>query len=59
MYKLVNKKNGEQCEYVADTTSDVNNLPTDVGVGSTCVVVGDGSGCSVYMLNNNQQWKAI
>lgn len=59
MYKIINKKYGEVCEFVADSTSDVQNLPTNVGVGSTCIVVGDGSGSTAYMLNNNNEWVQI
>ena len=59
MYTLMNKKYGEVCEFVADSTSDIQNLPTNVGVGSTCIVVGDGSGSSAYMLNNQHEWVQI
>jgi hypothetical protein len=59
MYSLMNKKYGEVCEFVADTDSDVQNLPTNVGVGSTCIVVGDGSGAIAYMLNNNKEWVQV
>ena len=59
MFTKTDKKNNGQYEFVADTTSDVSNLPTDVGVGSICMVVGDGSGASFYVLNNAHEWTKI
>lgn len=43
-------------EYVADKESDIKNLPTHVAPGSTCIVV---ESSSVYMLNNNKEWKVL
>lgn len=46
-------------EYIADSDSDINNLPTDCAPGSTCLIVGDGTGAKVYMLNNEKEWTLI
>lgn len=39
--------------YVADSASDVENLPTSVAPGSTCIVVATSD---VYMLNTQGAW---
>ena len=40
-------------EFVCDFETDVANLPTDVGVGSTARVIENGN---VYILNSQHQW---
>jgi hypothetical protein len=57
--KQSDKESYKVIEYVADTTSDINDLPTDmskVSAGSTCFVIEDSS---VYMLNSQGEWKQI
>ena len=39
--------------FVVDTPSDLSNLPTSAGIGSTCFVI---STSDNYMLNSNKQW---
>lgn len=43
-------------DYVADTEADINDLPTTVSPGSTCIVI---ETSNVYMLNNQKQWKQM
>lgn len=43
-------------ELVADTDADVAFLPTHYAAGSTCIIV---ASSSVYMLNNNKEWKQL
>ena len=52
-------------ELRADTEADVANLPTQtksvegigtVPTGSICLVLGDGSGASLYGLNSDGEW---
>lgn len=46
-------------EYVIDTVSDLNTLPTDtrqVGPGSAAICV---ENSAVYMLNTKGEWKEI
>lgn len=43
-------------EYVADTTADVADLPTNNAPGSTCIVI---ETADVYMLNNKKEWKKL
>jgi len=59
MIKLVDKKPDGTSYFIADTDADVANLPTDVSVGSSCFVIGDGSGSKAYMINNSQTWVKI
>lgn len=58
-FKLVSIRNDGTANFVADTSADVQDLPTDCLAGSTCTVVGDGSGMEAYMMNNQKQWKKI
>lgn len=58
-FKLVSVKNDGTSTFIADTAADVQDLPIDVLAGSTCTVVGDGSGMEAYMMNNQDQWKKI
>lgn len=43
-------------EYVADTETDIVNLPTNSAPGSTCLVI---ETSNVYMLNNKKEWKKL
>ena len=43
-------------EIVADTVADVADLPTDVGVGSDCIVL---ENSSVYMLGSDLIWHEL
>ena len=43
-------------EYILDSTSDVQNLPTNVKIGSTALVI---STSDIYMLNGSKQWVLI
>lgn len=40
-------------EYIVDSASEINTLPTDIGSGSTCLVTGTSE---VYVLNTSKQW---
>ncbi len=57
--KLIDVKTDGTEQYVADTDADVSSLPTDVSVGSTCVVIGTGDGGKVLMLNTVGSWVEI
>lgn len=59
MYKVI--KNGDNTasnvvEITADLISDVNDLPTNYGVGSSCIVL---ENSSVWMLGNDKQWHQL
>ena len=41
---------------VADTESDVADLPTDCAPGSTCLVVG---GSSLWIFGNDNEWHKL
>ena len=43
-------------EIIADTESDIADLPTDVGIGSDCICL---ENSSVYMLGNDKVWHEI
>ncbi len=43
-------------EIIADTLSDIEDLPTDVGVGSDCICL---ENSSVYMLGNDLVWHEL
>lgn len=43
-------------ELVADSDDDIADLPTYYAPGSTCIVV---SSSSVYILNNDNEWKML
>ena len=43
-------------EIIADTESDIANLPTDVGVGSDCICL---ENSSVWMLGNDNTWHEL
>ena len=60
VYKNGDETDSKVVEYVADTIDDVNNLPTDVGSGSTCIVIqGSDGGAAVYMFGNDGEWHQI
>lgn len=40
-------------EYVVDTANDIWDLPTDIAMGSSALVLENGS---LYMLNSAKQW---
>ncbi len=59
MYKVI--KNGDNTnstvtELVADFISDIEDLPTDLGSGSSCIVI---ENSSVWMLGNDKQWHQL
>ena len=43
-------------EIVADTLQDLDEAPTDYGMGSNCIVLEDSS---VWMLGSDKQWHEI
>jgi len=43
-------------EIVADTLQDLNELSTDYGIGSDCIVL---ENSSVWMLGNDKQWHEL
>ena len=43
-------------EIIADTVADVDTLPTDVGVGSDCIVL---ENSSVYMMGCDGHWHEL
>lgn len=59
MYSIIKENDKTQyniISYVADTESDIINLPTDVSPGSTCIVI---ETSNVYMLNSKKIWKLL
>ena len=59
MYKII--KNGDNTsssvvQLVADQVSDVDILPKNVGVGSSCIVL---ENSSVWMIGNDKQWHKL
>ena len=58
-YKITVNGNNIQSsvvEIIADTVADVADLPTDVGVGSDCIVL---ENSSVYMLGKDSVWHEL
>ena len=56
MFRIYKQNDNTQpyvTEYIADTDSDVAELPTDVYPGSTCIVA---DSTNVYILNTSKQW---
>lgn len=65
----------KQIPFWADTKADIQNLPRDgipgvqqgddttscqpVKRGSTCTVIGNGSGGSFFVLNSDNEWKEM
>lgn len=59
-FKLVNKNPDGTYYYIADDESDVQNLPTEnIPTGSSCLVLGDGSGSVAYITNTTGEWIRI
>lgn len=59
MYSYISQ--GEDIAYnliqlCADTREDIDDLPTNVAVGSTCIIIEDSS---VWMLNNKRKWEEL
>ena len=56
----ITKDNGREqktTEYIADSITDIQNLPTNgVTPGSTCFVI---ENSALYMLNSQKQWISI
>lgn len=46
----------ETAEYVVDAVSDISDLPTDVGMGSSALVIATGS---VYILGGDGEWAQL
>lgn len=58
-YKITVNGNNIQSsvvEIIADTVADVDSLPTDVGIGSDCIVL---ENSSVFMLGNDLTWHEL
>lgn len=58
-YKVIRNADTTQSavvEIVADTLADIEDLPTDVGVGSDCICL---ENSSVYLLGNDGIWHEI
>ena len=58
-YKVI--RNGDitqsdAVEVIADTLSDLDNVPKTYGVGSDCLVLEDSS---VWMLGNDGEWHEL
>ena len=51
----------KEYDFICDTVADVANLPVqpEAKTGSSAFIIGDGSGCSVYMLNSLGSWIEI
>ena len=59
MYRVY--KNGDSTqsnvvEIVVDTLTDLDDVPTDFGIGSDCLVLED---TSVWMLGNDKTWHLL
>jgi len=60
VYKNGQNIDAKVVEYVADTAADVQDLPTDVGSGSTCIVIqGSSGGAEAYMLGGDKVWHPL
>ena len=58
-YKITTNGNNTQSsvvEIVADALSDIEDLPTDVGVGSECICI---ENSSVWLLGNDFTWHEL
>ena len=60
IYKNGDETDPKVIEYLADEESDIANLPTTAGSGSTCLVLqsSDG-GAAVYALGNDKIWHKL
>ena len=56
MYKVIQNLPQNVVEIIADFISDVDDLPTNYGVGSDCIVLEDSS---VYMLGTDGVWHQL
>ena len=56
MIKIVESKPNGVVEFIADAKTDVDNLPTDVGMGSNCFIIEDSS---VLMFGSDGIWHYI
>lgn len=56
LYKNDNGYPGYHAEFVADARTDIESLPTDCEVGSSCIVIEDSS---VWMLNTEHVWTEL
>lgn len=60
VYKNGTEVDSKVVEYIADTIEDVDDLPTNIGSGSTCIVIqGPDGGAAVFMLGNDSEWHQI
>lgn len=55
-YSTFNYTANNYVEFICDTESDIENLPTDNSPGSTAFVVDT---AKVYMLNNQKEWVSL
>lgn len=57
---VITRENGKEqyklTEFTADSEEDIKNLPTNVLVGSYCIVI---ETSEVYMLNSKKEWKKL
>ena len=56
MYKVIQNLPQNVVEIIADFISDVDDLPTNYGVGSSCLVL---ENSSVWMLGNDALWHEL
>lgn len=59
MIKLINignATNTPKYEYYADTEADIESLPANAPMGSSCFVIDT---ANVYILNSEGEWKKI
>jgi len=60
IYKNGNVIESRLVEYIADTEEDIEDLPTDVGPGSLCLVLQSAAGgATVYALGNDKIWHEL
>ena len=59
MYNITRQGNTDQynlISYMCDNRADIEKLPTNCGIGSTCIVIEDSS---VWMLGTDKAWKEL
>ena len=59
MYNIISQNGdiqGYLTEYVADTESDIKDLPINITPGSVCIVI---ETSNVYILGNDKIWKLL
>ena len=60
MTKRGNMDNIITFEHICDTTSDMNNIPpSQITLGSTCIVLKGASGLEVYMATSDKEWVSL